>query len=723
MTVLFKKLLYSLCGVTLFASVGFAQDPCHGDFEKEVAAVRLKASPVLDGRLSPSEWTGASIITDLHQLRPVDHGTPSQKTVIHVAYDDDFLYVAAELIDSDPSKIVANQMVQGGSTHQDDAFKVYLGPFNNNRSGYIFKVNPNAVRNEGIFVGGTMRGVDMNWQGIWNAKTSRNAKGWVAEIAIPFKSLSFNPNSDTWGISFGRDIGLSNERIAWTSYNRRTKPDSLGELVGINDIKQGLGLDINAEMSFGHTKDYEAGTNSMELRPSVDIFYKITPALTAVLTANTDFSAADVDDQVVNLSRFSVFLPEKRDFFLQDSDMFRFGNIFRNGKPFFSRRIGLDEDNQPVDLKVGIKLAGRIGNWNVGVLDVMQERGDHEGDANLFVGRVSYNLLEDSSIGALMTYGDPITGEGSYTVGTDLSLKSKNLIQGKQVILDAWIQKTNTEGLIGKDMAYGGRLTLKAGDGFDGLINYLHIEDNFAPALGFTNIENVNDYYISMKYAYRPLDSWFYQATTEFKSDNIFEIGGGLISRNAEWDVLKLQNEVGDEVSTGYKYIREVLSESYEIVEGVIIPVGDYDFSSGYLKFKTASQRKVSLEAEIEKGQFYDGTRTRIKGRAQIRPTKKLKFSVSATHNNAHTPFGDFKSLLYSVGSDVAFTTDWSWITRLQYDNISQEGGVNSRLRYNPEPGQNFYIVVNHGFFVDEDGRRRSSINKMIAKLGYTFRF
>jgi len=257
MNILSKVLSSAVCAITLLSSAGYAQNSVTVDFDKQVPAVRITATPVLDGILSPGEWSGAAIITDLHQLRPVDHGNPSQKTIIYVAYDDDFLYVAAEMLDTDPSNIVANPMVQGGSTLQDDAFKVYLGPFNNKRSGYVFKINPNDVRNEGIFVEGTERGVDMNWRGIWNAKTSRTATGWIAEVAIPFKSLSFNSNNDTWGISFGRDIGRGNERIAWTSYNRRTKPDSMGELVGIEGIKPGMGLDIKAEMSVSHNKDYE----------------------------------------------------------------------------------------------------------------------------------------------------------------------------------------------------------------------------------------------------------------------------------------------------------------------------------------------------------------------------------------------------------------------------------------------------------------------------------
>ena len=723
MKLLIKVVLGTFCALALVSGDGFARDFQNDDIDKQVAAVRVKTAPKLDGILSGGEWSTASIVTDFHQQRPVDHGTPSQKTVVYVTYDDDFLYIAAELLDTEPERIVANQMMQGGMTFSDDAFKLYLGPFNNKRTGYIFKVNPNDVRNEGIFTEGTRRGVDMNWRGIWYAQTSRTDHGWVAEMAIPFKTLNFNPNNDTWGISFGRDIGRNNERIAWTSYNRRTKPDSMGELVGIEGVKQGLGLDIKTHMSVGHKKDYEAGTSKMEFRPSVDVFYKITPSLTAVLTANTDFSAVDVDDQVVNLSRFSVFLPEKRAFFLQDSDMFRFGNIFRNGTPFFSRRIGLDEDNQSVDLKLGVKLTGRIGNWNIGALDVMQERGDHAGDANLFVGRLSYNLLEDSNIGVMMTYGDPITGEGNYMMGADLALKSKTLIEGKQVILNAWAQKTHTEGKDGRDGAYGGRLSMKASEGFDATFNFLHIEENYDPALGFVNQDDVNDYYINLKYTHRPLDSRITQVTSEFKTGNIYEIGGDLVSRNVEWEVAKVQNEIGDEISGGYKYMREVLYEPYEIVPDTIIPVGDYDFSSGVIKIGSAYQRMISVRGEFEKGQFYDGTRTRIKGELRIRPSSRIKLSATFGFNNAHTPYGDFKTQLYSLGGDIAFNADWSWITRVQYDNVSKNGGLNSRLRYNPEPGQNLYLVLNHGFFVDEDGRRRSEVNNMIAKLGYTFRF
>lgn len=694
-----------------------------GITNKQIAAVRTKVAPVIDGVFSPGEWSESSITSDFHQTRPNYQTKPTYKTIVRVSYDDDFLYVSAELFDDEPDKIIAYQMMQGGSTYSDDGFDLYLSPFNNNRSGYYFRVTTNDVRNEAIFSPGTRWGLDMNWRGIWYAKTGKTDKGWIAEMAIPFKSLNFDANNDTWGISFGREIGRLRESLGWTSYNRNIGADSLGELVGIEGIKQGLGLDVKAEMTVGHNKDYETGESNFEVRPSVDIFYKITPSLTAVLTANTDFSAVDVDDQVVDLTRFSVFLPEKRDFFLQDADMFRFGNIYRNGTPFFSRRIGLDEDNMPIDLKLGLKLTGRIGNWNVGALNVVQGRGDHNGNANLFVGRVSYNLLEDSSIGMIMTHGDPLTGANSYMFGADLKLTSKTLLEGRKVSLDAWAQRSHSLEKLGNDKAFGARLTVEASEGFSGLFNIAHIEENFDPALGFVNRENINEVFLSLDYTYRPNNSWIRDVRSEFQFYDVYEIGGDLLTREIEWEAIRVQNNSGDRVQVGYKYIQDVLVEDYEIVDGVIIPPGSYEFSSGSVTMQSAWQRKISVRLEYNKGSYYGGNRTRIEGRVYYRPTKYFNFNISYTQNNAKLPYGDFKTKLYSIGGDVAFSSSWSWITRFQYDNVSKEGGINSRLRYSPRPGKDFYIVLNHGYFVDEDGKRHSSNNDIVAKVGYTFRF
>ena len=328
--------------------------------------VRASAPPLLDGRLDEQVWAEATVIADLHQYEPVDQGEPSESSIFYVFYDDDNLYVGARLLDSEPSLIAARQMVQGQTVEVDDRIEVVLDPFNNMRTGYRFQLNPNGVRRDGLFDRATT--VNEDWDGIWHAEAVIDEQGWTAEIAIPFKTLNFNPNNPDWGFTVARTIPRKKESMAWTSYDRDVNPSSAGVLSGFSGLRQGRGLDIIPSVSLASHHDFATEDQATQTDPSVDIFYNFTPSLTGVLTFNTDFSATEVDDRQVNLTRFSTFFPEKRDFFLQDVDIFSFGpagmqgnSMGTNGMPFFSRRIGLSDAGQAVDINSGAKLTGRIG--------------------------------------------------------------------------------------------------------------------------------------------------------------------------------------------------------------------------------------------------------------------------------------------------------------------------------------------------------------------------
>jgi len=372
---------------------------------KSFEILRADSAPRIDGRLDDDVWRNAAVVDDFHQTTPTDGATPTEITIVRVAYDDEYLYIAADLRDSNAQEIRAKQMIQGKMFFSDDRFWVTIDSFNNKRNDYFFQVNANGVRREALRENNA-RFIE-EWVAIWHAESAVHEDGWSTEIAIPFKSISFSPESDTWGINFGRGIVRKQEFNMWASHERQDWPAYGGEVRGIGNIQQGLGLDVVPSINLSQQRDLVLGGEHSGFEPSLDVRYRITPSLSATFTLNTDFSTSEVDEQQVALDRFSLFFPEKRDFFLQDAGIFEFGNIDTNGRPFFSRRIGLSDDGEAVGIDGGVKLTGRVGDLSLGALAIRQEANGGVDAQDLFVARGSYNVLQESAVGFIMTHGDP----------------------------------------------------------------------------------------------------------------------------------------------------------------------------------------------------------------------------------------------------------------------------------------------------------------------------
>ena len=294
-------------GALLITASGptFAQNtPSLEPETKSVSIVRGQA-PIIDGHLDEEVWQSAVIVNDLHQIRPVEYSVPSEKTEIRIYYDDDALYIGATMFDSQPEVMTANTLRQGAHFWGDDYFSVIVAPFNDKRNGYRFQLNPNGIRMEMLFY--DINGQDWNWNGIWQGVASRNDSGWVAEISIPFKTLSFNPQNETWGINFTRDLGRISEMSGWVSRNSSQDPSIAGEVTGFENLQLGKGIDIVPSITLKEKKDFDVSTNATSTEPSLDLFYKITPSLNGALTLNTDFSATEVDARQLELTRFSLF--------------------------------------------------------------------------------------------------------------------------------------------------------------------------------------------------------------------------------------------------------------------------------------------------------------------------------------------------------------------------------------------------------------------------------
>ena len=756
----FKQILLPVL-LTLYISPHSSAEELPAAQCKTLRTIRVDTPPVIDGVLDDEAWKTAPVINDLHQVEPVEFAPPSRRSEFFVVYDSDALYIGAHLYD-DPDKIIGNIMRQGDFIFDDDFIDIIIAPFDNDRSGYSFMLNVNNVRMDGIFEG--PRNINYDWDGIWKTKTHRTEDGWIAEMAIPFKSLSFPADSHTWRFSVGRSIARNREMINWHSRNRWTTLDCIGYLTGLEDMDVGRGLDIVPSVSFRRTHDYDVPMTEYKFEPSVDIFYRITPALNASLTVNTDFSATEVDQRQINLTRFSLFFPEKRDFFLKDADLFSFGRIYsegfgggispvemESGRPYFSRIIGLSANDEPVDLEFGGKLSGRAGEWDFAAqyirLDEHQiqiqtldgPKTETVNATDILVARMARDILEESTIGAILTQGDPRSNADNTVVGLDFLYRNTR-IEGHTIEAEAWYQKSDTklggenidaelyyytrqiEEHEGNDAAWGISARLRNETKLRGRLIYKELEENFNPALGFVNRRGVRYYIGELGYNFRPQHDFLREIDTGVIYMRIEDTQGNLQTSNLDVDLLNLENHAGDHFSLDYSRNREVLTQPFPIFENVTIPVGSYSFDTYSLRLIGADQRKLSTRGSISKGTDFNGDRLEFMGGLIWRPTKHFAVEAEYDYNDFNLPYGDFETRLMSLNTDIVFSDTLSWRTIIQYDNISKNLGIHSRLHFLPETGQDLYLVINHNF-LDKDDGYSSTRSDIVLKINYTIRF
>jgi len=742
-----------------FGSVS-AQERPRDPGQKSATLVRTPTPPVIDGVLDDAVWQRAAVIDDLHQVRPVEYAQPSERTEIYVLYDDDALYIGARMYMRDPSLITANVLRQYDSQMmQDDTLFVTLDPFNSRRSGYFFGVNPNGVRIDGLY-----RNVSeyySDWDTISYAQATITDQGWTAEFAIPFKSISFDPTTDTWGLNFSRSIQERNEDIAWVTRNRRWDPSSAGLALGIEGLQQGVGLDVIPSLSLRRSKTFADGSpNSVSAvernyEPSLDVVYKLTPALNASLTVNTDFSATEVDDRQVNLSRFSLFFPEKRDFFLREADIFEFGRIGaqdgngalsgatrQNGRPFFSRRIGLSPDGSSVDLDVGGKVSCRVGRWEIGALSIRQdayaysrtvenpvtglpEPQSYAVDAdNLSVMRARAGIGEESTIGFMLTEGDPRSNVENRLYGFDYLYRNSDFAGGRTLEALAWYQSTDTPGLEGDDAAFGIGVSIPSNAGLRGGFAAKEFQRNYRPALGFLDRSDIRSYAGHLAYTYRPEAGYWQQIYFGVEAERIENIAGGLQSQRIGLTPLQMATRSDDVLFLRFNFDQEVLVEEFEISPGIVIPVGSYSFDDYGAEWRFSSHRKFSGRVAYTTGDFYDGTRERLFGSITWQPSPRFRSSVGYNFNDIDLVAGSFRTRVITTGFDIVFSSRLSWVNLIQYDNVSETMGVNMRLHYVPEDGKEMFFVVNQTLEdFDRDDNFHSLASDITLKASYTFRF
>jgi hypothetical protein len=691
--------------------------------EAPVALASLAGGPVkLDGRLDEAAWAGAAPIGSLTQTEPEEGAPPVEATEVRLLLDGHNLYVGIRCFDHDPRGIAATKMGRDDELEGDDHVMVVLDTFGDRRNGFFFAVNPRGARAEGQ-ISNNSESLNFDWDGIWDASARVDGEGWTAELAVPFKTLRFKTEVAAWGLNVQRYVARRQETDRWTAARRDVWISNLseaGRLEGLQRARQGRGLDVRPYLSGGE----EDGGG--EVKVGGDVFKNLTPNLTASLTVNTDFAETEADDRQVNPTRFPLFYPEKRSFFLEGAGIYEVASLGSSSSdllPFYSRRIGLYRGEE-VPVLAGLKLSGRVERWNVGLLDVETRRVDDLGldRQNLLAARVSRNLFRQSFVGALVTHGNP-SGAGSNTLaGVDARLATSTFRGRENLSLDLYAFVTDDGSSGRKGYAWGGKLDYP-NDLWDVALTFKEIDEDFRPALGFVRRTGTRKTNAKADFMPRPgrlgVRQLFLEASLQYVTDTA--------GRTLDWMVmttpLGLQTESGEEVRLEWIPQFERLDEPFEIQPGIVIPSGDYHYTAWIAEIETAERRRWVGEIEARWGSFYDGDLTRLEARLALKPSPHLLLSAGGEWSRGELPGGRFTAKVVEGRLELNLSPNLGWSNLVQYDSDSRELGFQSRLRWRIRPGSDLFVVFNRGWVREEDGAFRPYFDRGSAKAQHTFRF
>jgi hypothetical protein len=727
----------SLCAGTaclLFAVAAEGQTTAEDAGPRTIAAVRLAEgeSIALDGRLEEDVWRRAQPARDFNQVDPLNGQPATEQTEVRIAFDNDSLFMGVTCFDSDPDGWIGFQRRRDEFLPADDRFMWTIDTFLDARSGYFFEMNPSGLMADSLF---GLNGDNRQWDGIWTARVRRSEIGWTIEIQIPFRTLNFNPNNDTWGFNFQRTVRRKAEDSIWSGWARNQglrRMTNAGRVTGISNVSQGRGLDIKPYGVF--TSEAEAGRGQPSMDPKatagIDFFYNPTPLLRTNLTINTDFAQTEVDQRQVNLSRFSLFFPEKRDFFLDGAIFFDFGGPQVGDarlSPFFSRRIGLSEAGTPQKIDFGTKVTGQLGGQDVGLLHV--RTGEDEGLAgeDFTVARVKRRMLRQSYVGGIYTRRDPRLsgGEALHTSGADFRFATNTFLGSQNFDVGGWGLHTVSPGVSSGNSAFGGHVNYP-NDLWNARFDFGEVQENFDPAVGFLARRNFRRLNPSVGFSPRPANHAFirrflFNADVEMHTD----LRNQLLTRNANLTAFQVDFHAGDIFAFDVNPIYERLDEPFEISPDITLPIGnEYEFTRFRLRAQTANRRVLALNGSYEVGHFYSGTRDAKVVNLTLRARPGLIVYLTGEWNRIELAEGAFTTRLYRLIGETQFSPYVALVNNLQYDTQSAVLGWQSRFRWIIAPGNDLYVVYTHNWLEQPTFSRFATLdNRLASKVLYTYRF
>lgn len=681
--------------------------------------------PKIDGVIDDPAWELADVMEGFVQVEPRPGAPASQRTELKLLRTDDALYVAYLAFDDTPEGIRASQRARDANLDPDDRIEILLATLGDGRNAFWFQIGPAGGQGDAL-IGLSGSSFQKDWDGIWMARSTRTEVGWFAEFEIPFATLDFDPQLEQWGFNARRFVRRAEEESRWASASPDSRffaPHDFGVLEGMGGIERRLGLDIRP---FGKASFEDLdGDITRELDGGLDLFWRLTPNAKLSLSLNTDFAEAEVDDRQLNLTRFPLFFPEKRDFFLEDSSAFLFGSGSSNDVlPFFSRRIGLDANREPVPILGAGKFVWRDENWSLGLLDAQVDDTNGVDGQNLAVVRLQRRLGSQSDVGIIATNGDPAVDRSAQTIGVDANLRTRELFGDQRARLSASIVSTRVEGASedgGSERGSAQRLELDyPNDLVDAGVAYTRVEDDFDPRLGFVRRPGTETW--SGDFYFQPrMDGAIRRVRTGLSPTRIESIDGGVESESLALVPLEVSWVRGDTVTPTLRFDREVLDEPFDVAGEIPVDAGDYSFARYGIELETSDRRAVALSARFEGGGFYDGQR-RDYGLSLIWfQSAAFNWVLSYDQNQVRLPSGEDD--LHIVSNQFVLVPDQDLSLKLlvQYDSVSDDLGADARVRWIRSPGNEVFFVVSQSYLADA-GSFRPTRTDAVLKVGWTLR-
>lgn len=716
-----KKLFYFLLLIGALSRYGAAAAP-------SVSASRTEGSITLDGRLTEPEWLAAPVATDFVQQRPVEGQPSSEKTEVRILYNSKALYIGVLCYDSEPGKIIDVQGRRDGDLTDSDSILIILDTYHDRQNGFLFGTNPSGIQydaqilNEGLSggqvgqasvgstVGGTnQRGnpssVNLNWNATWRVQSSRSDQGWQTEMEIPWKSLRFK-NSDepqSWGLNIMRNIRRKNEQSFWSPITQAFSiyRVSLAGVLNAVEIHPPINLKLIPYVLAGPQKDYVTKDKDFRSDFGFDVKYGLTSTLTLDGTINTDFAQVEVDDEQINISRFDLFFPEKRSFFLENAGMFAFGSP-REVDLFFSRRIGI-ERGQELSILGGARLSGKLDRFNLGLLSIQtaEEEGFVSGQ-NFLVARVRRELQGRSNVGLIFTNrestGAPLSSSNhNRAVGTDLQLGL-----GENVVVSGYLAKTYSPHLVGDDYAGHAAFNYRSDLWrFDGA--YTDVGKNFNPEVGFVSRRGgYRSPQLRIAFTPSPKGGWIRQWNPHFQTRRFYGPDGKLESRRYHNDLEVFRTD-GGAMAFSYDRDHEFLRVPLEIHPGVFIPAGSYDFGAFEAFYSFNPAARLFGEVTWRFGDFYGGDFKLYDFEMGFRTGPEFFVTLAYANTGVDADWGRFNTNLARLRLNYSFSPNRSLQALFQYNSRFQQFSSNIRLSLISASSTGLYVVYNDRYHTPGD--------------------
>ena len=685
-----------------------------------VAPVRVENGPQIDGRLDEEVWLQAAVIDEFVQQEPAEGEPATERTVVRLLYDAQALYLGVEAYDSEPDGVIATEMRRDSLRLLDeDNFQVILDTFQDRRSGYMFVTSPLGAKleqqvaeeGEGGWRGRNSNNININWDGVWDVVSRRTADGWVAEIAIPMVTLRFPRTAEqAWGVNFMRNIRRKNEQVFWAPISKEytlTRVSLAGTMHGIGTVNRGLDLRMTPYMLAGGRQDRAAGTvagggldGSGFNDYGLDVKYGVASGLNLDLTLNTDFAQVEVDEQQVNLTRFPLFFPEKRDFFLENAGMFNVGapgsGFGRVADLFFTRRIGLSAGGQPTPIIGGARLTGKVNRHNVAAMNITTGSFGNAGD-NFFVGRYSRDILARSKVGGIVidkqavgSVFAPDTGGISHynrTFAADTTLAVH-----RNLTMTGFVAKTQTPGLTTGDMASYARATWLS-PAFHVYTEFADLQENFNPEVGFVPRLGIRTSKFHGEWNPRPGRFNIRMFDPMWNITYTTDQHNRLLTRRIH-NMIGTYFEDGSSVMFYFNDHFEQLDIPFPIRNtGVTVPAGTYRFGEWVFSYQSDPSRRLYTRTRYSPQTFFDGTRTDIQATVGLRATSRISAETIFNRSDVDLPWGNFVADLASLRLDLTLSPTVTLRSLSQYNSLTGELSNSIRFNWIYSPGSDIYIA------------------------------